>query len=284
MTGQVFAIGLGTADQLNPAALDDLVSGTGGFLLLTGNPGLDDQILLKKYFAQILAGVTNGVIVVDPDGFVPLDGEAIVPYDLTSADSRSDVIVLGDAANLLTVLLEAPDGSTLDGSSGADLVLTEQYQTLRVALPSPVVAGSNAGTWRAHLKVNKRRTRRRLEELKKRKQKEMVARLESHGIPFALTVQARSSLRLRVSVAQSSRRPGSDRDAHGDAHRVGDPAREERKRYRCDLGSRRELLGAVPRRGRRRRVPRVDTHDCGWCSPRARASGGHQPARRAIHT
>ena len=135
MTGQVFAIGLGTADQLNPAALDDLVSGTGGFLLLTGNPGLDDQILLKKYFAQILAGVTNGVIVVDPDGFVPLDGEAIVPYDLTSADSRSDVIVLGDAANLLTVLLEAPDGSTLDGSSGADLVLTEQYQTLRVALP-----------------------------------------------------------------------------------------------------------------------------------------------------
>ena len=72
-----------------------------------------------------------------------------------------------------------------------------------------MVAGSNAGTWRAHLKVNKRRTRRRLEELKKRKQKEMVARLESHGIPFALTVQARSSLRLRVSVAQSSRRPGA---------------------------------------------------------------------------
>lgn len=93
MTGSVFAIGLGTADQLNPGALD-LVSGTGGYLLLTGNADPDDQILLKKYFAQILAGVTNAVIVVDPAGFVPTIGEAVVPYDLTAADSRSDVIVL----------------------------------------------------------------------------------------------------------------------------------------------------------------------------------------------
>lgn len=209
VTGRVFAIGLGTADQLNPGALDDLVNGTGGFLLLTGNPGLDDQLLLKKYFAQILAGVTNAVIVVDPDGFVPLDGEAVVPYDLTSADTRSDVIVLSDAANLLTVTLEAPDGSTVDVSSGADLVRAEQYQTLRVALPSPVVAVPNAGTWQAHLKLNKRRSRRVLEELTERKAKNALGRLESHGIPFTLTVQARSSLRLRVSVAQTSRRPGS---------------------------------------------------------------------------
>jgi len=209
VTSRVFAIGLGTADQLNPGALDDLVSGTGGFLLLTGNPGLDDQLLLKKYFAQTLAGVTNSVIVIDPDGFVPLDGEAVVPYGLTSADTRSDVVVLSDAANLLTVTLEAPDGSTVDGSSGADLVLSEQYQTLRVALPSPVVAASSAGTWHAHLKLNKRRLRRRLEELRKSKAMHALASLESHGIPFTLTVQARSSLRLRVSVAQSSRRPGS---------------------------------------------------------------------------
>jgi len=209
VNGRVYAIGLGTADQLNPGALDDLVSDTGGYLLLTGNPGLDDQILVKKYFAQVLAGVTNGVIVVDPDGFVPVDGEAVVPYDLTAADTRSDVLVLGDPANLFTVTLEAPDGSMLDGSSGADLVLTEQYQTLRVALPSPAVAGSSAGTWHAHLKLDKRRLRRWVEQLKKRKDRAELARLDAHGLPFILSVQARSSLRFRVSVAQPSRVPGS---------------------------------------------------------------------------
>ena len=282
MTGQVFAIGLGTADQLNPAALDDLVSGTGGFLLLTGNPGLDDQILLKKYFAQILAGVTNGVIVVDPDGFVPLDGEAIVPYDLTSADSRSDVIVLGDAANLLTVLLEAPDGSTLDGSSGADLVLTEQYQTLRVALPScgrrlqrRYLACTPEGKQATHAPTP-------------RGAEEAQAKGDggSSGIPrHSIRVDRSGTKRPQTpslcrSVVAS---PRSDRDAHGDAHRVGDPAREERKRYRCDLGPRREPWRCPSPRsktactaGRYTRLRLVFT-------ARA-ASGGHQPARRAIHT
>jgi hypothetical protein len=213
ITGSVFAIGLGTADQLNPGALDDLVSGTGGYLLLTGNPGPDDQILLKKYFAQILAGVTNAVIVVDPDGFVPHAAETVVPYELTAADSRSDVIVLSPAANLLTVTLEAPGGDTVNGSSGADLVLTPEYQTLRLALPSPAVSGPTAGTWRAHLKVDRRRLRTLLAQLKKRKDTAALARLQAHGAPFTLTVQARSSLRLAVAVAQPSRHPGSSATA-----------------------------------------------------------------------
>ena len=71
MNSRVFAIGLGTADQLNPGALSDIANGTGGYLLLTGNPGVDDQLLLQKYFAQVLAGATNAAIVVDPAGFVP---------------------------------------------------------------------------------------------------------------------------------------------------------------------------------------------------------------------
>jgi hypothetical protein len=209
VTSRVFAIGLGTADQLNPSALNDLVNGTGGYLLLTGNAGPDDQILLKKYFAQILAGVTNADIVVDPDGFVPIEGESVVPYELTAADWRSDVIVLSPAADLFTVKLEAPGGDTVDGSSGADLVLTREYQTLRVALPSPAVSGPSAGTWRAHLKVNRRRLRTWLAQLEKLKNTAALTRLRSHGVPFTLTVQARSSLRLAVAVDQPSRRPGS---------------------------------------------------------------------------
>jgi hypothetical protein len=209
VTGSVFAIGLGTADQLNPGALDDLVNGTGGYLLLTGHAGPDDQILLKKYFAQILAGVTNTDIVVDPDGFVPAEGEAVVPYDLTAADSRSDVIVLSPAADVVKVSLEAPGGETVDGSSGADLVRTRDYQTLRLWLPTPAVSGPTAGTWRAHLKADRRRLRALIARLKKQKDTAVLSRLQAHGIPFTLTVQARSSLHFRVALAQSSRQPGS---------------------------------------------------------------------------
>jgi hypothetical protein len=209
--GRVFAIGLGTADQLNPGALSDLVDGTGGYLLLTGNPGPDDEILLQKYFAQVVAGVANNVIVVDPDGFVPLGGEAVVPYDLTAAESRSDVIVLSPAADALSITLEGPDGKAFDGGNGADLVTTEKYQTLRLALNPPVVPGQTAGTWRARLRVDEEKLGRwhKHEARDERRYKEALSRLRSHGMPFSLTVQARSSLRLGVSVAQPSRRPGS---------------------------------------------------------------------------
>ena len=95
VNSRVFAIGLGTADQLNPGALSDIANGTGGYLLLTGNPGVDDQLLLQKYFAQVLAGATNAAIVVDPAGFVPVGGKAVVPFDLTDADIRADVLLLG---------------------------------------------------------------------------------------------------------------------------------------------------------------------------------------------
>ncbi len=209
ITNRVFAIGLGTAEQLNPIALNALVAGTGGYLLLTGNPGPDDQILLQKYFAQVIAGVTNAQIVVDPDGFVPIGGRATVPYRLTEGDTRADVIVLSPAAEVLDVTLEAPDGSTVTGSTGAVLVRAPSFQTLRLALPTPAVAGPTAGTWVAHLGINRRRLAQWRKRLEVREDKVGLTRLQAHGIPFSLTVHARSSVRLDVKVSQPSRRPGT---------------------------------------------------------------------------
>lgn len=65
---EVFAIGVGTAEQLQPAALDALTSGTGGYLLLTGNLTENDTFLLEKYYLQILAGVNTNEVVLDPRG------------------------------------------------------------------------------------------------------------------------------------------------------------------------------------------------------------------------
>jgi hypothetical protein len=203
---RVFAIGLGTADQLNPGALSDIANGTGGYLLLTGNPGVDDQLLLQKYFAQVLAGATNAAIVVDPDGFVPVGGKVVVPFLLTAADIRADVLVLGEAARALRVELIAPDGSTATPVE----IVGEAYRVLRVA--------GQAGEWQAVLSVDDRRLDRWITDLRKRLAdrkrggqlfEQIVSGIKAHGVPFTLSVQARSALRLGVTVSQGSRLPGT---------------------------------------------------------------------------
>lgn len=208
INSKVFAVGLGTAEQLDPVALDDLTASTGGYLLLTGNAGSDDVLLLQKYFAQIIAGVSNNEIIVDPDGFVPLGGTAEVPFDLTEGDTRCDAIVLSPLADALDVVLVAPDGTVFDTSNGVVVTRTPYDVVLRLALPSPATS-STGGRWLVRLRVDKKRLRKLISDLKKREDTAGLNRMERHGVGFTVTIQARSNVRLSAATSRSSRRPGS---------------------------------------------------------------------------
>lgn len=203
----VFAVGLGTADQLNPGALDDLANSTGGYLLLTGNPGSDDLLLLQKYFAQIIAGVGNNEIVVDPDGFVAVGSTTDVPFHLTEGDTRCDAVVLSTMADALEAELVAPDGTRFDTSNGVVLTRTPVDLVLRLALPAPP-STSTGGLWRVRLRVDRRRLKKIVAGLNKREDRAGLNRLDRHGVGFTVTVQARSNVRLSVTTARESRRPG----------------------------------------------------------------------------
>ena len=221
VNSRVFAIGLGTADQLNPGALSDIANGTGGYLLLTGNTGVDDQLLLQKYFAQVLAGATNAAIVVDPDGFVPLGEKVVVPFLLTDADIRADVLVLGEMVGALQVEIVAPDGTSLTAGNGAEEVLGDAYRVLRV-VPSAVLNPTNAaGTWKVALSVDGQgldavlgRLRERLSQMENKERAAQLLRqvevgLKTHGVPYTVSVQARSALMMRAELTQQSRLPGT---------------------------------------------------------------------------
>ena len=89
-----YALGLGTPQNTSAAALQTISGNNGGFLLITGAIGTDNRFLLQKYFLQILAGVSNADVVLDPEGELSPGRVHRIPFQLTRADAGVDVILL----------------------------------------------------------------------------------------------------------------------------------------------------------------------------------------------
>ena len=93
--------------------MNALANGTGGYLMLTGvlSASIDDYFRLSKYFMQILAGVTNNNIILDPSGYVAPGSKIRIPFrvndDRVVANSK-----LADAQDLLADL-EAEERESL---------------------------------------------------------------------------------------------------------------------------------------------------------------------------
>ena len=158
---RTFAIGLGNETQVNIAALKELANNTGGYLLLTGllTPGTDDYFRLTKYFLQILAGVTNTDIVVDPNGYVAPGDKLRIPFVLNEADIDATVLLMEDLP-VIRFAVETPDGNVIEpgdaGPLGALFGRGSNLMYYRLPLPVPIGAGAHAGTWHALLQIDKR--------------------------------------------------------------------------------------------------------------------------------
>jgi len=209
----VFAIGLGTADQIRPAALTQLTNGTGGYLRLTGQINEDNLFLLSKYYLQILAGVTNEDIVLDPEGRLRPGQRHRIPFRLNEADISSDVILLAPAPELFKFVLETPSGDLIDPAiaavtPGMTHVVGSNVGFYRMTLPVPIGdAGASAGQWHAVLTMDEKNYKRhlaRLDNYPKLRQSTLA-----HGVRYSLNVHTYSNLRMRASLAQNSYEPGA---------------------------------------------------------------------------
>ena len=111
---KIFAVGLGTAANLDPAALDTLCGGSGGELLLTGTDPGDTFFLLAKYFLNILAGATNTEIVSDPAGYL-VNGAAPcrIPFTLNETDTSVDAILVTPVPTAVRFAIETPTGEVI---------------------------------------------------------------------------------------------------------------------------------------------------------------------------
>jgi hypothetical protein len=201
---QVFAIGMGTAEQIQPATLNALTSGTGGYLLMTGNLSQDETFLLEKYYVQILAGVNNNEIVLDPEGWARPGVVDRIPFHVTDSDVEITAMVLGRPAHYLTMALETPEGETVAlGNPSLTGRTTPRALYMRAGLPllADGVPG-HAGRWHLLLTIHP-------EFWKRFAAAGHDAIANGPAIHYSASVAAYSNLRMATAVHQSSMEPGA---------------------------------------------------------------------------
>ena len=159
---RTFAVGLGTPENTSAPALQTIAGNNGGYLLVTGPITGDNRFVLQKYFLQILTGVSNAEVVLDPDGVLVEGQEQRIPFQLTDADAGVDVILLASSPDAVNFRLQTPTGSILEPwRASAELtmtwVLSQGVAYYRLALPVELLRAryDQAGTWHALLTLGR---------------------------------------------------------------------------------------------------------------------------------
>ncbi|MGF1658150.1 MAG: M64 family metallopeptidase [Rubrimonas sp.] len=225
---RVFAIGLGTAEQINPATLTALAGATGGYTLMTGLLTPDDTFKLEKHYLQILAGATNQDIILDPEGHLKLGGVMVeeIPFDVAETDIEITAVVLSSFPQALLVGLRTPDGTMFSASDigpGFTVTVSHRSHVLRAALPlvdASTGAGYREGRWRLILRIDEKEVLKALggrpnddvrgDGRKMTRRSELLEDLRLHGVKYSAIVQTYSNLSMRVDVSQTGHQPGSD--------------------------------------------------------------------------
>jgi hypothetical protein len=156
-SARTYAIGFGLPADVSAPVLNEITSNTHGDLIITGNIATAEQGFdLTKYFVQILAGVSNMNVLLDPQGSLFLGSEQLIPFDVTHGDVYIDVIALCPIPQILEFRLQTPSGTIIDsGTADPNVTYTVRPEVAfyRVVLPALASdpAGSYNGTWKAIL-------------------------------------------------------------------------------------------------------------------------------------
>ena len=249
-----YAIGLGTPQNTSAPSLQAISGNHGGYLLVTGAISGDNRFILQKYFLQILAGINNAEIVLDPDGNLIPGHEQRIPFQITEADAGLDVILLTLSPQFVDFRVQTPSGFMIEpwlASSQAGIVYsqTQGNSFYRMVLPVEFMPQrfDGPGTWNAVLGIGRPRDRpegdetrmttagpprpgARAASLGPRPDRELVAAQATHEtgrqtLPYSLVVHTYSNLSFRATLGQSSFEPGAHVSLHATLAESGIPPR-----------------------------------------------------------
>jgi subtilisin family serine protease len=217
---RVFAVGMGKAQNINPGALNAIANNTGGYVLLTDQLDNDSVFKLAKYFLQILAGVNNEDIVVDPGGTLYGGQEHRIPFVLNEADITSDIILMLPDPQSVDFHLETPNGHILTPSHnftlpGLNYVFGNNVAYYRLTLPLPLDSGEREGKWHAILRINEKYAYGRpqlhapVSHVASVSAETSGAEAEWSAVPYTLLVHAYSNLKMDTVLLQEHNEPGA---------------------------------------------------------------------------
>ncbi len=223
INANTFAIGFGLPSNLNTSTLNAITQSHNGYLLVTGTITPSIRTRLQKYFLQILAGITNANVILDPSGLLVPKIEHRIPFQVTEADMGFDAIVLSPLPRYITFELETPDGQRINpgvmsGLGTGEFVAGQTTTFYRAGLPAIPADpyGSHAGTWYAVLSLSGRiereftRYQARGNEGWTPDQQYLAALLAQGQLPYDLLVHTYSNLSFTVSVQQADYQPGTE--------------------------------------------------------------------------
>jgi hypothetical protein len=214
ITNRTYAIGFGLPGDVSDEALNDITANTNGDLIITGNITSEEQrFMLTKYFVQVLAGVTNAQVVLDPQGKLYLGSKDTIPFKVADADVYVDAIAVCPIPAFLEFVLQTPGGDIIKPTTvgpNVQWIAGQQVRCYRMVLPALAASASSshAGTWHAILRIKDDNERARL-----LRNKELAASAVSPAVnkylPYSFIVHATSNLRLKAWRVQNETAPGS---------------------------------------------------------------------------
>lgn len=217
-----YSVGFGTPQNISVSALQAISGNHGGYLLITGAISGDNRFLLQKYFLQILAGISNAEIVLDPQGFLQPGVPQSIPFPVTDADAGMDVILLTPYPELVNFRLRTPTSSmVIDPSTPAShpyiqFVRSRGVSYYRLSLPAELSPGrlDGGGAWQALLEIGRHGTTSGAENTYGRDaaftQRQFEAAMSGQrGLPYSLVIHAYSNLSFRARATQASYEPGA---------------------------------------------------------------------------
>jgi hypothetical protein len=161
-----YSIGIGTPQNTSAVALQTISGNNGGFLLITGAIDQDNRFMLQKYFLQVLAGVSNAEVVLDPDGELAPGAVHRIPFQLTEADAGADVILLTPKVDIVDFRVQTPTGLIIEpwrasAEPGMRYVAGRGVSYYRFVLPTELEPGrtNQGGTWQALLTIGRPRVK-----------------------------------------------------------------------------------------------------------------------------
>jgi hypothetical protein len=211
ITANTFAVGLGQPENISTAALSTLTQGHNGYLLVTGTLTPDQAARLNKYFLQILAGITNANVILDPHGALSLGATHRIPFAVSETDYGMDVFLLCPAPGIVDFELEAPDGERFTTASPGTLPNMQYVQTARMSyyrfsLPANPAhgTGTHAGQWNALLSIARGRP-----DYYDRQNFVVSSQATGGFLAYDVVVHCYSNLTFKAYARQSSFEPGA---------------------------------------------------------------------------